>query len=58
MGTITKMEEIRQKLKFAGDEDLSAGTRAFFNSSMTGIMQFVDAEFSAVLGEFWADFKA
>lgn len=45
-------------LKFATDEELSIGTRAFYTKQMKAVMEKVDEEIEGVLGEHWVTCKA
>ena len=54
----TDFEEERSALKFATDEELSIGTRAFYRNKMAPVVEAIDTELTKVLGEFWVDLKA
>ena len=53
----TDYEYFKLSLKFASDEELSRGTRTFFNKRMSKLVEEVDLELSEVLGEDWATMK-
>ena len=55
---ITDLAAVQLNLKFASDEELSAGTRSFFTKQMGTVIAAVDDELVAVLGKSWSQLKA
>ena len=51
---LTDYEDVKLQLKFASDEEMSIGTRAFFKTKMSVILAIVSAELHAALGDYWA----
>ena len=55
---MTSFKDYKLRLKFATDEELSVGTRHFFNNAMKHVIGAVDAELTSVLGSYWVNMKA
>ena len=53
----TDYEYFKISLKFAIDDELSSGTRSFYKTRMSKIVQEVDEELSRVLGQDWTTLK-
>ena len=55
---LTDFQGIKLSLKFASDEELSHGTRSFYNSKMAPFLEAIDSEVTSVLGDFWTNMKS
>ena len=55
---ITDYENVKLNLKFASDEELSNGTRSFFTKQMGSVIETIDDELTAVLGDSWTNLKS
>ena len=51
-------DEVRIRLKFADDNALSEGTRAYYKENMSRVLEQVDTELTSVLGAYWTNLKA
>lgn len=55
---LTDFDNYRLMLKFATDDELSIGTRAFYTNKMKSVLDTVNEEIEGVLGDHWTTCKA